>query len=274
MAAAEQARGRYVRLADRAARLYAPAVHILGARHVPRLALRRPWLGSRADRGHRRADHHLPLRPGAGRAGRAGGRHRPAVRKGVLVKAADGLERLAEIDTVVFDKTGTLTLGEPALATDDDATDALLRARRASPRRAGILMRAPWSARGRSRRSRGRAAADVREVAGFGLERHRTGWRRTAGLRRLVRRRRAGARYGSCVVSAGRRHCAGRSHFEDDCGPMPPTSSQRLHEAGLRTRAAVRATATCVVEAAAIAVGIGRWRPACRRRRRSPASRS
>ena len=34
--------------------------------------------------------------------------------KGVLVKAADGLERLAEIDTVVFDKTGTLTLGASA----------------------------------------------------------------------------------------------------------------------------------------------------------------
>ena len=31
MATAEQARGRYVRLADRAAQLYAPAVHILGA---------------------------------------------------------------------------------------------------------------------------------------------------------------------------------------------------------------------------------------------------
>ena len=31
MAVAEQARGRYVRLADRAARLYAPAVHVLGA---------------------------------------------------------------------------------------------------------------------------------------------------------------------------------------------------------------------------------------------------
>ena len=40
MSAAEQARGRYVRLADRAARFYAPAVHILGLRHLPRLAAR------------------------------------------------------------------------------------------------------------------------------------------------------------------------------------------------------------------------------------------
>ena len=38
--------------------------------------------------------------------------------RGVLVKAPDGLERLAEVDTVVFDKTGTLTLGEQALARD------------------------------------------------------------------------------------------------------------------------------------------------------------
>ena len=32
---------------------------------------------------------------------------------GVIVKAADGLERLSEVDTIVFDKTGTLTRGEP-----------------------------------------------------------------------------------------------------------------------------------------------------------------
>jgi Cu2+-exporting ATPase len=44
---------------------------------------------------------------------------------GVIVKASDALERLAEIDTVVFDKTGTLTLGEPRL-TDLDAVDAVV----------------------------------------------------------------------------------------------------------------------------------------------------
>ena len=37
------------------------------------------------------------------------------LRKGILVKAADGLERLAQVDVVVFDKTGTLTMGRPEL---------------------------------------------------------------------------------------------------------------------------------------------------------------
>ena len=41
---------------------------------------------------------------------------------GVIVKAPDALERLAEVDTVVLDKTGTLTLGEPR-QTDADAID-------------------------------------------------------------------------------------------------------------------------------------------------------
>ncbi|MFO0593562.1 MAG: heavy metal translocating P-type ATPase, partial [Polyangiaceae bacterium] len=35
---------------------------------------------------------------------------------GVLVKNADALERLADVDTLVIDKTGTLTEGKPALA--------------------------------------------------------------------------------------------------------------------------------------------------------------
>jgi Cu+-exporting ATPase len=35
---------------------------------------------------------------------------------GVLVKNAEALERLEQVDTLVVDKTGTLTEGKPALA--------------------------------------------------------------------------------------------------------------------------------------------------------------
>lgn len=43
--------------------------------------------------------------------------------KGVLVKSADALEKLSEIDSVVLDKTGTLTMGKPAWVNREDFTD-------------------------------------------------------------------------------------------------------------------------------------------------------
>ncbi len=36
-------------------------------------------------------------------------------REGVLIRTADALERLAQVDAVAFDKTGTLTAGEPSV---------------------------------------------------------------------------------------------------------------------------------------------------------------
>ena len=87
-------------------------VHLTAALTFGRLAVAGAACTTRGD-GDCRAHHHLPLRAGAGDSGRAGGRIRRPVPRGVILNAGDAIERLAEADTVVFDKTGTLTLPEP-----------------------------------------------------------------------------------------------------------------------------------------------------------------
>ncbi|MQX38023.1 heavy metal translocating P-type ATPase metal-binding domain-containing protein [Roseospira navarrensis] len=112
MEAAEQGRARYVALADRVARLYAPVVHVLALG-----AFLGWWLGAG-----------LPWQDALLIAAAvliitcpcalalavpvvqviASGR---LLRAGLFLKSATALERLREADTVVFDKTGTLTQG-------------------------------------------------------------------------------------------------------------------------------------------------------------------
>jgi P-type Cu2+ transporter len=116
METAEQARGRYVRLADRASRLYSPAVHLLA------LTTFLGWMAAGAgwEVSLLTAIAVLIITCPCALALAV-----PAVQvaaadrlfaRGALVKAADGLEKLSEVDTVIFDKTGTLTEGQPALA--------------------------------------------------------------------------------------------------------------------------------------------------------------
>src|SRR5208337_3379787 len=108
--------GRYVRLADRAAQFYAPAVHTLAAlAFIGWMFAGAGWEASLTI-----AIAVLIITCPCALALAV-----PAVQvaasarlfdRGILLKAADGLERLAETGIAVFDKTGTLTAGVPSLA--------------------------------------------------------------------------------------------------------------------------------------------------------------
>lgn len=107
-----QARSRYMRLADRASRLYAPVVHVTALLTVLGWVL----FG---------ASWHDAIVTGVAvliiTCPCALGLAIPTVQTvasgalfkcGVLLNAGDAIERLAEVDHVIFDKTGTLTLSE------------------------------------------------------------------------------------------------------------------------------------------------------------------
>lgn len=107
---AENGRNRYTSLADRAAQVYAPAVHLLAL-----LA----FVGWIAVNGDVRHALNVAIAVLIITCPCALGLAVPAVStsaisklysKGFLVKHATALERLAEVNHVVFDKTGTLTL--------------------------------------------------------------------------------------------------------------------------------------------------------------------
>ncbi|OYY30811.1 MAG: copper-translocating P-type ATPase [Azorhizobium sp. 35-67-15] len=158
------ARGTYVRLADRVARLYAPVVHLTA------LAAAIFWLvlGASVHDAVMIAVAVLIITCPCALALAvpvvqvvATGR---LFRAGLLVNAGDMLERLAPVDTVVFDKTGTLTLPDAVLRVPQGADPRLL----ALAARLALSSRHPLAA-ALARSAQGAAFAEVEERTGAGV---------------------------------------------------------------------------------------------------------
>jgi len=169
MTAAEQSQSHYVRLADRFARYYSPAVHLLAATTlIGWLLLGHGW--------------HDALMAAIAvliiTCPCALGLAIPAVqvvasgalfRRGVLVKNGAALEKVAEIDTVIFDKTGTLTLGSPTLVGPPAISSDTLALAAALARESRHPLSRALAAAAAERGIAPLSLASVTETPGFGL---------------------------------------------------------------------------------------------------------
>ncbi len=256
VAVAEGAKTRYTSLADRAAKLYSPLVHILS------FSAFGYWMW--ATGGDIRHAINISAAVLIITCPCALGLAVPAVitsasgklfRKGLLIKHGTALERLAEVDTVVFDKTGTLTLGvpEPVALTDHPAevlavaaalaagsSHPLSRALAEGARAAGI---APA------------AVVDILEVPGQGIEGHWQGNRV-----RLGRADWCGAE--ALPATATYLSAHGKTHaftFTDRPRPGAAEAVSALKAAGLRVELLSGDTDAPVRDLAA-RLGIADWR--------------
>ena len=233
MEAAERGRSRFVALADRVAR---PTRRSCTR---PRCSTFLGWfvlggarLGPRAADRHRRADHHLPLRPGAGGAGRAGrGQHAAAARGRPAAISPTALERLAEIDHVVLRQDRHADAG-PARTRRDAGRSGR------SPSRGvaggGLAPSAgPGAGPGAGPRPARRGAGRRRRRACRPGTRARmtAGWDRPLSAASPRRSTTGAPNCGSCATE--RRRTASPS--PTGCGPTRPPPSRRFRRAACRS---------------------------------------
>ncbi|WP_371412688.1 HAD-IC family P-type ATPase, partial [Neorhizobium sp. T25_13] len=170
LAAAENSRSSYRRLADRAAALYAPVVHSMSL-----LALIGWFYGT--------GDFHRALTIAIAvlviTCPCALGIAVPMVQvvlarrlfdRGVMATDGSAFERLAEIDTVLFDKTGTLTTGQPSLLNLDEIKEEHLAIAASMARLSNHPISRALSAAHSNSGPKLITFDETRELAGYGLE--------------------------------------------------------------------------------------------------------
>ena len=256
VAIAESGRSRYTSLADSAAKLYAPGVHILSA-----LAFIGWYLYT--------YDLRMALNIAAAvliiTCPCALGLAVPAVttaasgrlfKKGMLIKHSTALERLAGVDTVVFDKTGTLTAGTPQLENLDGFSRAELEIALALAEGSSHPLSRSLTA---AARAAGIAPAEVTELQerpGFGTEGLYQG--RTV---RLGRAAWLGADQGSQTAAwldTGDGTAPRGFLFHDALRPGAAEAVAQLHAAGKEVLL-ISGDTTAAVEDLAHRLGIQKW---------------
>jgi Cu2+-exporting ATPase len=259
MEAAEGGKARYRRIADRAARLYSPVVHLLA------LASFVGWGLFDGDWKHAMlvavavliitCPCALGLAVPVVQVVAAG----RLFKSGIMVKDGSAMERLAEVTDVYFDKTGTLTLGRPRLrnsgeiGAQDFAVAAALAMHSRHPLSRALAAACPFPRDD---------FASVSEVAGGGLEAVTP-----AGVWRLGNR--AFALAGSSTSSAAGDYsevilsldCSERAkfYFEDMLRPEAVETTRRLARIGMAT-AILSGDRDTVVGKLAQKLGVGIWK--------------
>ncbi len=261
--AAEQSRAGHVRLADRLARIYAPTVHVLAAgTFLGWLALGAGWhmaLMTAVAVLIITCPCALGLAVPVAHVVAAGA----LLKRGILLKSGDALERLAAVDTVVFDKTGTLTTARLEL---DDA-GKISAADRALAVALAAASRHPLAA-ALVRAGAGTAlphVSDLREVPGCGVEGRHEGVRVRLGRRDWV-----GADATPAAADEGPELWLARADappvrftFADRLRADAAEVVARLQESGLRVHL-LSGDRRAVVAKTAHALGIADFRAECR----------
>ena len=121
-----QARSRYIRLADRASRLYAPVVHVTALLTVLGWVLAGASWHDAIITGVAVLIITCPCALGLAIPTVQTVASGAMFKAGVLLNSGDAIERLADVDCVIFDKTGTLTLPDLEVVNVVDVPEFML----------------------------------------------------------------------------------------------------------------------------------------------------